>query len=136
LLAENCLRNWGNSNSIGFTKATATVSHKQYTALVDGYSAGGMTNAVLSITAKSMNRAANGLADLIVSIQRKVNGGTNAGSGGGGGGGSGTTVYITDTGEKYHRAGCRYLSKSKIAISLSKAKAEGYTPCSVCKPPT
>ena len=56
--------------------------------------------------------------------------------GGGGGGGSGTTVYITNTGEKYHRAGCRYLSKSKIAISLSKAKAEGYTPCSVCKPPT
>ncbi|WKV08158.1 ComEC/Rec2 family competence protein [Thermoanaerobacterium sp. CMT5567-10] len=45
------------------------------------------------------------------------------------------TVYITATGKKYHRDGCRYLSKSKIPISLSQAKAEGYTPCSVCDPP-
>jgi competence protein ComEC len=50
--------------------------------------------------------------------------------------GSDPIVYITATGECYHRAGCRYLSKSKIAIRLSKAKAEGYRPCSVCKPPT
>ena len=46
-----------------------------------------------------------------------------------------TTVYITNSGKKYHRDGCRYLSKSKIAISLKDAKAEGYTPCSVCDPP-
>ena len=45
------------------------------------------------------------------------------------------TVYITNTGEKYHSSGCRYLSKSKIPISLSDAKARGYTPCSVCNPP-
>lgn len=45
------------------------------------------------------------------------------------------TVYITETGDKYHQEGCRYLSKSKIAISLEEAKAQGYTPCSVCKPP-
>ncbi len=44
-----------------------------------------------------------------------------------------TTVYITKTGSKYHRSGCRYLSKSKIAISLEDAKAS-YDPCSVCKP--
>ncbi|MDQ1274037.1 MAG: competence protein ComEC [Planctomycetota bacterium] len=48
---------------------------------------------------------------------------------------SNPTVYITDTGSKYHRDGCRYLSKSKIAISLDEAKSQGYTPCSVCKPP-
>ena len=42
------------------------------------------------------------------------------------------TVYITRTGEKYHRDGCRYLSQSKISISLSDAKAHGYTACSVC----
>lgn len=42
------------------------------------------------------------------------------------------TVYITNTGTKYHRDGCGYLSKSKIAISLSDAKARGYTPCSRC----
>ena len=44
------------------------------------------------------------------------------------------TVYITKTGKKYHRAGCRYLSHSKIPISLKEAKANGYTPCSVCRP--
>lgn len=45
------------------------------------------------------------------------------------------TVYVTATGEKYHRAGCRYLSSSSIAMTLSAAKAAGYTPCSVCDPP-
>lgn len=45
-----------------------------------------------------------------------------------------TTVYVTRTGSKYHVAGCRYLSKSQIPISLSDAKAS-YGPCSVCKPP-
>jgi hypothetical protein len=44
-------------------------------------------------------------------------------------------VYVTKTGEKYHRDGCRYLSKSKIAMSLKEAAAR-YGPCSVCKPPT
>lgn len=42
------------------------------------------------------------------------------------------TVYITENGSKYHKSGCRYLKKSKIAISLSEAKARGYTACSVC----
>lgn len=41
-------------------------------------------------------------------------------------------VYITNTGKKYHRGGCRYLKKSKIPISLEKAKGQGYGPCSVC----
>lgn len=45
------------------------------------------------------------------------------------------TVYITRSGEKYHRTLCGYLSKSKIAIVLDQAKAAGYTPCSRCKPP-
>jgi competence protein ComEC len=45
------------------------------------------------------------------------------------------TVYITKTGKKYHRANCRYLSKSKIVTSLKDATAHGYTPCSVCNPP-
>ena len=44
-------------------------------------------------------------------------------------------VYITKTGSKYHRAGCRYLSQSCIPIKLSDAIAQGYTPCSVCNPP-
>lgn len=45
------------------------------------------------------------------------------------------TVYITETGEKYHQSGCQYLKKSKIAIDLEKAKSQGYTPCSRCNPP-
>lgn len=45
------------------------------------------------------------------------------------------TVYVTKTGKKYHRNGCRYLSKSQIPMSLSDAKAAGYGPCSVCNPP-
>lgn len=43
-------------------------------------------------------------------------------------------VYITDTGEKYHRDGCRYLSQSQHDTTVSKAAAAGYTPCSVCDP--
>ena len=43
------------------------------------------------------------------------------------------TVYGTRTGKKYHRSGCRYLSRSKIPISLSEAK-QRYGPCSVCRP--
>jgi competence protein ComEC len=48
--------------------------------------------------------------------------------------GSGGTVYITNTGTKYHRDGCHYLSQSKIAVTCSYAVSHGYTPCSVCKP--
>lgn len=45
------------------------------------------------------------------------------------------TVYITDTGSKYHRSGCRYLWNSSNAVTLSNAKSWGYAPCSVCDPP-
>ncbi len=45
-------------------------------------------------------------------------------------------VYITRTGKKYHRLGCRYLRKSCIPISLTEAVQQGYTPCKVCKPPS
>lgn len=42
------------------------------------------------------------------------------------------TVYVTKTGKKYHNDGCSSLKKSKIAMSLSEAEAEGYTPCKNC----
>ena len=45
------------------------------------------------------------------------------------------TVYITETGSKYHRSSCRHLSKSKIETTLSRAKANGYEPCGTCNPP-
>ena len=44
------------------------------------------------------------------------------------------TGYITDTGTRYHRSGCRYLAKSCIEIIVGEAKEKGYTPCKVCKP--
>lgn len=46
------------------------------------------------------------------------------------------TVYVTNSGKKYHNAGCRYLSKSENSISLDDAISEGYEPCSICNPPT
>lgn len=44
------------------------------------------------------------------------------------------TGYITKTGDRYHRKGCRYLAKSCIGIIVGEAKEKGYTPCKVCKP--
>jgi len=44
------------------------------------------------------------------------------------------TVYITQSGKKYHTSNCSYLSSSKISIELSEAKEKGFTPCSRCKP--
>lgn len=44
------------------------------------------------------------------------------------------TVYVTKTGAKYHRDGCRYLSRSKIAMSLKEA-VKRFEPCKVCRPP-
>jgi micrococcal nuclease len=49
--------------------------------------------------------------------------------------GEDVTVYVTRTGAKYHRAGCRYLARSMIPIALSEA-ALSYGRCSVCQPPT
>jgi micrococcal nuclease len=44
-------------------------------------------------------------------------------------------VFITRTGKKYHRAGCRYLTEEATSLPLDAASAQG-APCSVCDPPT
>lgn len=45
----------------------------------------------------------------------------------------GDTVYVTRSGGKYHRPGCRYIkNKDTIALTISDAQASGKTPCSVC----
>jgi competence protein ComEC len=66
-----------------------------------------------------------------------VSGGTAATAAGAAAGsaGGGATVYVTNTGECYHRRDCRYLSSSRIPTTLSRAEADGYRPCSVCDPP-
>ena len=45
-------------------------------------------------------------------------------------------VYVTTTGRKYHTASCRYLRKGATPLKLKDAVKAGYSPCSVCKPPT
>ena len=47
----------------------------------------------------------------------------------------GMIVYVTNTGKKYHMDGCRYLSSSKIAVSLAELDTYKYSPCAVCNPP-
>lgn len=43
-------------------------------------------------------------------------------------------VYVTPSGEKFHRADCRY-TKDKDCITLTRKEAnEKYGPCSVCRP--
>lgn len=44
-------------------------------------------------------------------------------------------VYVTDSGSKYHRAGCSSLWNSSHERTLSQAIASGYGPCGNCNPP-
>ncbi len=44
------------------------------------------------------------------------------------------TVFVTRTGDKYHRAGCRSLAKSGSPLALVDAKGR-YSPCQLCDPP-
>lgn len=43
-------------------------------------------------------------------------------------------VYITDSGNKYHKSGCSYLKNTKTKTTVEKAKNAGYEPCKICKP--
>ncbi|WP_090609121.1 hypothetical protein [Parapedobacter koreensis] len=45
-----------------------------------------------------------------------------------------TVVYITKTWAKYHRAGRRYLSRSRIKTTKKEAINSGYGACKICKP--
>jgi micrococcal nuclease len=45
------------------------------------------------------------------------------------------TVYVTNSGRRYHEDGCISLSRSKIAVTLGDAAVSGYMPCSICNPP-
>ena len=47
---------------------------------------------------------------------------------------AGDTVYIGDSGTKYHRFNCRTLTGNKHPISLSQAQAQGRQACKVCGP--
>ena len=44
------------------------------------------------------------------------------------------TVYITETGKKYHMKNCSTAKTGKKGIELAEAKKQGYEPCKVCNP--
>jgi micrococcal nuclease len=46
-----------------------------------------------------------------------------------------STVYVTNSGRRYHLDGCSSLSRSKIAVTLTDAVKSGYEPCTICNPP-
>lgn len=43
------------------------------------------------------------------------------------------TVYITDSGKKYHAKNCSIVKTGKKGIELAEAKKQGYEPCKACK---
>ena len=46
----------------------------------------------------------------------------------------GKIVFKTQTGDKYHIAGCKHLVRSRIKISLQEALKRMMKPCKVCAP--
>ena len=42
------------------------------------------------------------------------------------------TVYITNTGKKYHEEWCQHLHSSKIPVTLDEALSRGLDPCKTC----
>lgn len=44
--------------------------------------------------------------------------------------GAGNLVYVTKTGKKYHREGCRYLKSIAASYTVEEAENRGYTACS------
>ena len=48
--------------------------------------------------------------------------------------GEGTLVYVTTTGDKYHKWGCQYINgkTNLLDMYISEAQDKGYTPCKVC----
>lgn len=43
------------------------------------------------------------------------------------------TVYITDSGKKYHAKNCSSAKTGKKGITLAEAKKQGYEACKLCK---
>jgi len=43
------------------------------------------------------------------------------------------TVYITESGKKYHAKNCSLVKTGKKGIELAEAKKQNYQPCKNCK---
>jgi hypothetical protein len=46
---------------------------------------------------------------------------------------SAQTVYITESGKKYHAKNCSAVKTGKKGIELKEAQKQGYEPCKFCK---
>lgn len=46
---------------------------------------------------------------------------------------SAQTVYITESGKKYHAKNCDIVKTGKKGIDLAEAKKKGLEPCKACK---
>ena len=97
-------------------------------------------NAASSGTGTSNNNSSSSVADNSSADSTASSGSSDAGiaadtSGSTNSDSSSVMVHITDTGSKYHSAGCSYLKKSDHEVTLSGAKSMGLTPCSRCNPP-
>lgn len=97
-------------------------------------------NAASSGTGTSNNNSNSSVADNSSGDSTASSGSSDAGiaadtSGSTNSDSSSIMVHITDTGSKYHSAGCSYLKKSDHEVTLSEAKSMGLTPCSRCNPP-
>lgn len=97
-------------------------------------------NAASSGTGNSNNNSSSSVADNSSADSTASSGSSDAGiaadtSGSTNSDSSSVMVHITDTGSKYHSAGCSYLKKSDHEVTLSEAKSMGLTPCSRCNPP-
>ncbi len=44
------------------------------------------------------------------------------------------TVYVQETGKKYHTKNCSVAGTGKKGMTIAEAKKAGYTACKVCKP--
>lgn len=97
-------------------------------------------NAASSRTGTLNNNSSSSVADNSSADSTASSGSSDAGiaadtSGSTNSDSSSVMVHITDTGSKYHSAGCSYLKKSDHEVTLSEAKSMGLTPCSRCNPP-
>ena len=43
------------------------------------------------------------------------------------------TVYVTESGKKYHAKNCSIIKTGKKGIDLAEAKKQGFEPCKSCK---
>ena len=118
------------ADAAGYTRATAAGSHAYYTELVKDYAADGTRSArVMAITQTSLDRAVNGLADLLVSAQtdaRAQAGASDMGAGDPGLSGP-TSDQSTDAAEPVD-------ASAAVGASTTTAGASAVPPASVKAP--